>query len=272
MSLAALLSLCVVFFVSPSLSVHPLTAAAQSAQNQNLPEQSSQNPAGEAGQSGNSAPTPKQAPSGSQTQSSPPATVKAGQKRVRHKKSETASAPTDCPPTKSTTTPAAADGSAAASPSPSSPTPNAEPSNAAKANPPGSTQVPQNPAQPNSAPPKDGTGNSAPSSKPSPENCPPAKTVIKEGGTSEPAIQLLGSKGTDVASRQRTTTDQLLESTEDDLKKVAGRQLSSSQQEMVNQIREFVQQSRAAEAAGDTERARNLARKAHLLSDELVKP
>jgi hypothetical protein len=41
---------------------------------------------------------------------------------------------------------------------------------------------------------------------------------------------------------------------------------------MVNQIRQFMEQSKAAVEAGDLERARTLAWKAQLLSDELVKP
>jgi hypothetical protein len=41
---------------------------------------------------------------------------------------------------------------------------------------------------------------------------------------------------------------------------------------MVSQIKQFMEQSKAAVAAGDLERGHNLALKAHLLSDELVKP
>jgi hypothetical protein len=41
---------------------------------------------------------------------------------------------------------------------------------------------------------------------------------------------------------------------------------------MVNQIKEFMEQSKKAIAAGDVQRGRNLAVKAQLLSDELVKP
>jgi len=60
--------------------------------------------------------------------------------------------------------------------------------------------------------------------------------------------------------------------TEENLKKIEGRQLNPSQQEMVNQIKQFREQSKTAAAAGDLDRAHNLAVKAHLLSDELVKP
>ncbi|HTW59518.1 MAG TPA: hypothetical protein VMD99_15415 [Terriglobales bacterium] len=63
-----------------------------------------------------------------------------------------------------------------------------------------------------------------------------------------------------------------MESTEENLKKIASQQLSSNQQDMVNQIRQFMAQSRTAVAAGDSDRARTLAWKAQLLSQELVKP
>jgi uncharacterized FlaG/YvyC family protein len=68
------------------------------------------------------------------------------------------------------------------------------------------------------------------------------------------------------------STDQLTVATEENLRKIAGRQLNPSQQEMVSQIKQFMEQSRTAVAAGDLERGHNLALKAHLLSDELVKP
>ncbi|MGA8429913.1 MAG: hypothetical protein WB729_08835 [Candidatus Sulfotelmatobacter sp.] len=102
-------------------------------------------------------------------------------------------------------------------------------------------------------------------------NCPPAKTVVRNGGTSEPAVQLTEGEGA-AQAQQRSTTDQLLGSTEDNLKKIAGRQLTSAQQDMVSQIRQYMQQSKEAVTAGDAERSRMLAQKAQLLSDELVKP
>jgi len=60
--------------------------------------------------------------------------------------------------------------------------------------------------------------------------------------------------------------------TEENLKKIEGRELSASQQEMLTQIHQFLEQSKAATAAGDIDRGHNLAMKAHLLSDELTKP
>ena len=114
--------------------------------------------------------------------------------------------------------------------------------------------------------------NAAPANTTPAAKCPPEKKIVHEGGTTEPPIQLLGGPGGEQASHQRDTTDQLLGSVQNDLKKVAGRQLNSSQQEMVNQIQQFMEQSKAAVATGDVERGHNLAMKAHLLSAELVKP
>jgi hypothetical protein len=63
----------------------------------------------------------------------------------------------------------------------------------------------------------------------------------------------------------------MLGTTDANLKQIAGRQLSATQQDMVNQIRQFVGQSKAAVVDGDLERARTLAWKAQVLSEELVK-
>ena len=60
-------------------------------------------------------------------------------------------------------------------------------------------------------------------------------------------------------------------STEENLKKLTGRQLSASQQDMVTQIRQYMEQAKAAIASGDTERGRSLALKANLLSQDLTK-
>jgi hypothetical protein len=101
--------------------------------------------------------------------------------------------------------------------------------------------------------------------------CPPPKKVVRNGGSPEPTVQLKGGTAEE-ASHQRSTTDQLATATQENLKKIAERQLTPSQQEIVSQIKQFMEQSKAAVAAGDLERGRNLAMKAHLLSDELVKP
>ena len=105
-----------------------------------------------------------------------------------------------------------------------------------------------------------------------PPNCPPSKVIVRQGGTSDPGVALAGGTTGNQASPQRDAANQMLGSTEENLKKIAGRQLSSDQQDMVNQIRQFMEQSKKAVGDGDLERARTLAWKAQVLSEELVKP
>jgi len=101
--------------------------------------------------------------------------------------------------------------------------------------------------------------------------CPPPKKVIRNGGSSEPVEQLTGGTQAQQALQQHST-EELTATTEENLKKIAGLQLNPSQQDMVNQIKQFMEQSKAAAAAGDLDGAHNLAKKAQLLSEELVKP
>jgi hypothetical protein len=100
--------------------------------------------------------------------------------------------------------------------------------------------------------------------------CPPQKKIVKDGGMSEPTVQL--KSDTQNTSDQVSTTEQLRVATEDNLKKITGRELSASQQQTVAQIKLFMDQSKTAVAEGDAERGHNLAMKARLLSDELVNP
>ncbi|MGA2020065.1 MAG: hypothetical protein ABSH02_05695 [Candidatus Sulfotelmatobacter sp.] len=102
--------------------------------------------------------------------------------------------------------------------------------------------------------------------------CPPPKVIIKNGGSDEPIVELKGDTSAGQASYQRFTTEQLNTATEENLKKIAGHELNTTQQEMVSQIKQFMEQSKSAIAAGDLGRGHNLAMKARLLSDELVKP
>lgn len=101
------------------------------------------------------------------------------------------------------------------------------------------------------------------------KDCPPPKVVVPQGGTVEPSIQLAGG---DQASQKRNDANQMLGTTEANLKKIAGLQLSGAQKDTVVQIRQFVDQSKAALAAGDAERGKTLAWKAQLLSEDLVQP
>lgn len=84
-------------------------------------------------------------------------------------------------------------------------------------------------------------------------------------------VQIAPSMSDDQASKNRQGTAQLLATTDANLKKLDGQQLDSSKQEVVKQIQTYVEQARTAEVAGDLDRAHNLAVKAQLLSDDLVR-
>lgn len=102
--------------------------------------------------------------------------------------------------------------------------------------------------------------------------CPPPKVIVRQGGTSEPSIQLAGGAVGDQAAQQRDTANQMLAATEANLKRISEAELDANQQDMVKQVRQFMEQSKSAVKAGDFERARTLAWKAQLLSEELTKP
>jgi len=76
----------------------------------------------------------------------------------------------------------------------------------------------------------------------------------------------------DQAAKSRATTTNLITQTDENLSKLSARQLSADEQETVDQIRKFVEQSKVADHEGDLPRAASLANKAKLLSDALVKP
>ncbi len=98
-----------------------------------------------------------------------------------------------------------------------------------------------------------------------------SKLVIQEGSAPNSQGQLAaGVALEDSSSHNKQTTEQLLQSTQVNLNGI-NRPLSPEEQAMVAQIKEYMKQSREATASSDAVRARNLALKARLLSDELVK-
>jgi hypothetical protein len=101
--------------------------------------------------------------------------------------------------------------------------------------------------------------------------CPPPKKVVRNGGSDDPKIELLGGTPAQQASNERST-EEITAATEENLKKITGRELTTLEQDTVSQIKQFMKQSKEAVASGSPDRGRNLALKAKLLSDELVKP
>lgn len=116
---------------------------------------------------------------------------------------------------------------------------------------------------------------SAPSTStaaPAPAGDNPPKVVVNNGSTSDPKVQIAPTVSDDQAARDRQNTNQLLALVESNLNKLSEKQLNSGQQDMVKQIRQYVDQSKAADKTGDLQRAQNLASKARMLTDELLKP
>ena len=175
------------------------------------------------------------------------------------------------------TTPEPSKPEAQATPEPAKPEPQTTPEQQAKPEQPtapDSTQPPEN-VQPNAEKPDCGAskGKKRNSKRKAPAQAAtgPRKTVVRNGSTADPVVQLAPSVTDQQASQQRQSTAQLLAATDANLTKISARQLSSSQQDMVNQIHNYMQQAKEAEKGGDLQRARNLAFKARLLSDEVLR-
>jgi hypothetical protein len=125
-------------------------------------------------------------------------------------------------------------------------------------------------SSPATASPQPGGAQSSPATDP-PKNCPPEKTVVRQGGITEQSIQLAGGSAGD-QTQKRDAANQMIAATEQNLYKLTGRQLSNAERDSVIQIRQFVDQSKTALTAGNLERARTLAWKAKLLSEDLIDP
>lgn len=99
----------------------------------------------------------------------------------------------------------------------------------------------------------------------------PRKIVVREGGASEPAAQIVPGIPPAEAIRQRQNAERSLDATGQQLTQLAGRALDAQQQETVGQIRNYMEGARTALKEGDVQRANTLAVKGHLLAQDLVK-
>jgi hypothetical protein len=98
----------------------------------------------------------------------------------------------------------------------------------------------------------------------------PSKTVVRNGGTEDPKVDLSPRRNQEQASQQTENTKQLLAASDANLNKISSRPLSASQQDTVKQTKSYMDQAKKALDDGDLQRAYNLALKANLLSAELV--
>jgi len=96
--------------------------------------------------------------------------------------------------------------------------------------------------------------------------------VVRNGGSSDKQGQISFSATDQQTLEKRKNTDTLLHATATNLQQISTKQLNPSQQDMVKQIHNYMSQSKEATRTGDIQGAYNLAVKAHLLSEELVKP
>jgi hypothetical protein len=99
----------------------------------------------------------------------------------------------------------------------------------------------------------------------------PRKIVVREGGASEPAAQIVPGMSSADATRERTNAERLLSSTQDQLNLLSGRGLDVQQVDTVGQIHNYMNAARSALKEGDVGRANTMAQKAHLLAEDLVK-
>jgi hypothetical protein len=99
----------------------------------------------------------------------------------------------------------------------------------------------------------------------------PQNVVVQNGSTSDPATQFSTSLSPEQASREKHDTAGLLAKADANLQGLSGHQLNASQQDTSAQVRSYIQQAKAAEDSGDLQGAHNLAVKAALLSNELLK-
>jgi hypothetical protein len=101
----------------------------------------------------------------------------------------------------------------------------------------------------------------------------PPKTVVQAEKTEPPPPsigQISPGPTPSDATHSQISTDQLLQGAEANLNSIT-RQLSKDEEAMRTQIKEFIIQSRKATTENDPARAHNLAVKARLLSDDLVR-
>lgn len=107
----------------------------------------------------------------------------------------------------------------------------------------------------------------------------PPKPTTEQPAASEPATDSTSHAAVPQISPQLSPADQQtyerkmnddITAAEKGLQQTNGRQLNAYQQDLVEKIRSFLDQSRDASKGGDWARAQNLAQKARLLSTDLV--
>lgn len=97
------------------------------------------------------------------------------------------------------------------------------------------------------------------------------KVLVRHGGTTEALPQMAPVAPKPQESLERRKSGQLLTSTQANIKNLDDKKLTTEQRGTLTQIHLFMEQSRAALDAGDLTQGYNLALKANVLSEELIK-
>jgi hypothetical protein len=121
-------------------------------------------------------------------------------------------------------------------------------------------------------PPASGPAAAAPPPAPTNNNQTVASLRPPRNSSSEipPDIAIAAAMPSEALTKQKESTAQIVDATENSLKNLS-RQLSDDEKAMKSQIQSYLLQSRKATTDGDFERAFNLAKKAQLLADALIK-
>jgi outer membrane biosynthesis protein TonB len=150
------------------------------------------------------------------------------------------------------------------------PEPEPEPAKVAEPKPQPAKHHKKKPSQSQTATAQSSEATAAPSPAPANSTVASARPPANPANEAPPDTAIAADVSSAQLTQQKQTTAQLLESTEKTLNGLP-RNLSHDDEQMVAQIRSYLTQSRKATTDGDFERAYNLATKAHLLSDALVK-
>ncbi len=97
----------------------------------------------------------------------------------------------------------------------------------------------------------------------------PAPSPSPAGGKPD-TPQIIPGLSSQESAALRQQTDQSLSSAERNLAATAGKSLNATQSDLASKVRSFISDAREAGRAGDWARARELAKKAQVLSEELV--
>jgi hypothetical protein len=99
----------------------------------------------------------------------------------------------------------------------------------------------------------------------------PKKTLVRQGGASEPSAQIVTDMDPAEAARKREDSERLLSAADESLQRMTGRAFTERQQETISQIDRYITVARSALKEGDIVRGHTLALKANLLAQDLEK-